>query len=609
MSQPTIPPRHMLSKLSKLKAGRPLKRAVVLSWQAGRKWFVVAIILSVLISVVPLLALYLQKLFFDLVAEGLVDGAGLSTRTLLWLVIAMASVAIVNSLISAFTNYASTAQGQVVQDHVMNRLHSKSIDVDLSYYETPSYFDSLHVAQTEAPERASTFVNTVTAVFRDSLTLVAVLILLVSLHWGVTLLLFLAVGPGLWVQVKSSGKLFRWRQRAANRQREANYYHELLTQAGPAKESRVFGFGGVIADWYKVLRLKLRSELLTIEYWKQTRTFVVGAFGAIAVFTGIFIFARQTAGGEYTIGDLAMFYAGFLRCQGSLRSLIGGISKLYESSLFFGNLFDFLDTEAKVVNSDSAVSIDSSARHTIEFKDVAFSYPGSARSAVKGISLAVRPGEHIAIVGKNGSGKSTFVKLLCRLYDRTSGEVLLDGIDVKEYKLNEYRKLYSVLFQDYLQFSLSAEKNIWLSRVDGGKEGVSDAAKLSGADEVVQRLPRGYETPLGKVLEEGEQLSQGEWQKLALARALHADAEITILDEPTSWMDPESEQAFFERFHSMAEGRTAIMISHRLSTVKMVDRIIVMEQGRIVEMGTHDELISRRGRYFELFELQAESYR
>lgn len=599
--------------LKKFKDGLRLRKGLELVWQGGKQWVLLSAVLTVLIGVLPVLGLYFQKLFFDEFATGLVEKTEIALSVLTWLIVGMAMVEIVSNLFQSISNYVVTAHGESVQDLVMAKLHQKSIELDLSFYETPSYFDSLHLAQTEAPKRTALFVQVLSGIARDSLSLVSILVLLITYHWAFAVILFVAVAPGLIVHVMSSKKLFVWQKAAASRQRETGYYHDIITQSGAAKEARVFGFGPVFADWYNRIRKQLRTELLKITYWKQTRSFLVSACSIGALYLSFFYFAEETANGKYTLGDMSLFFVAFNRAQGLLRQLVIGVTGLYESNLFLGNLFEVLSTEPTIDTGNQATRALPESRSKLVFNNVDFSYPGTTRQAISGLSFTIEPGEHIAIVGKNGSGKSTLVKLMCRLYDRTSGEISLGGQDVRDFDPLLYRKRFSVLFQDYLQFGLSIKKNIWLGNTDSSEKedanSIIDSSKLSGADEVVQRLPDGYDAILGKVLAEGEQLSQGEWQKVALARALYRHAEFTILDEPTSWMDPEAEQAFFEKLHSVSKGRTAIMISHRLSTVTMVDRIFVMESGTILEIGSHEELMKKRGRYFELFETQAENYR
>ncbi|MHC1766653.1 MAG: ABC transporter ATP-binding protein [Verrucomicrobiia bacterium] len=590
--------------------GIHVRRGLELVWVGGRRWIIAGLVLTLLLGTLPVAALYLQKLIFDVITSILVKANPAGMSVLAWLVVGLGLVEVVGGMLRSLLAYVTEAQAESVQDFVMSKLHNKSIELDLGFYETPSYFDSLHVAQTEAPKRTAQFVQVLSPIGQDALALVAVVALILTYNWAVAALLFVAFVPGLIIHVRSSNKLYHWQKAAAARQREAGYYHELLTHANAAKESRVFGFGPVVASWYTDLRGRLRSELLAISRWKQTRVFVVNVCGVVALFAGVYYFARATVQGVYTVGDMALFYAAFYRAQTSLRAIISGISALYESNLFLGNLFEVLDTKPAIASNGGVKRIPT-GKTGIAFEGVSFRYPGSEREAVWDLTLTIAPGEHLAIVGKNGSGKSTFVKLLCRWYDRSEGMITLDGRDIQSYDLQAYRRRFSVLFQDYLQFGLSVERNIWLANTDTApdKSLIREMGVLSGADDVVQRLPRGYDTVLGKVLSDGEQLSQGEWQKVALARALFRQADITILDEPTSWMDPESEQEFFEKFHQVSKGRTAIMISHRLSTVKMVDRIVVMESGRIIEIGTHDQLVSQRGRYFELFETQARSYR
>lgn len=330
----------------------------------------------------------------------------------------------------------------------------------------------------------------------------------------------------------------------------------------------------------------------------------------VAQYVGYFYFAYQTVTGRFTLGDMVMFFTAFYRAQSYLRLLLGGITGLYESNLFLQDMDSLMKLAPKVVSPEKPERVP--AKPTpIEFLGVSFSYPGGERAALTDVSLRIEPGQHVAVVGRNGSGKSTLVKLLCRLYDCSEGRIELGGRDIRDYDLESVRQQFSVLFQDYLQFDLPVRKNIWLGdiRRDPEDEGVARAASLSGAEEVIETLPKGFDTMLGRHYEDGEQLSQGEWQKVALARALFREAPVTVLDEPTSWMDPESEYRFFREFDRMSRGRTAIMISHRLSTVRMADQIVVLEAGRLIETGTHEELMQKGARYAELFETQAADYR
>lgn len=596
--------------LKKTIEGLRIKRGAALVWESSRKWFILNIISTMLMSVEPIIGLYLLKVLFDYLASGIAGEIEIVVPTLSWLIVAIATIEIFGLLLANASKYITTAQAEQVQDYVILKLHKKSIELDLAYYEAPDYYDSLHLAQVEAPKRTALFVNDISLVAQKGLSLLAVVGLLVTYHWGIAGLLLIAVLPGLMVNLKSADKLYKWKTIATAREREAKYYHELLTYSDSAKEVRVFGFGNVLISWYAKIRIKLRTEMLKIIYWEQTRSFIVNACGSIAFYVGFLFFAYKTVTGTFTMGDMALFYSAFYKAQGQLKSVISGISSLYQNNLFLGSLFKILGIEPSIKANKKLLNPPKNPT-LIEFKNVGFKYPGSTRKALQNISIKIKPGEHIAIVGKNGSGKSTFVKLLCRLYDRTEGEILMDGRDVSDYDVDAYRKQFGVLFQDHLHFGLSVRKNIWLGDVaqDENDNNIIESAKLSGANDVVETLPDGYDTVLGKVLKDGEQLSQGEWQKVALARALYRKANITILDEPTSWMDPEAEYDFFNKFHNMAENRTAIMISHRLSSVRMVDKIVVIENGLIVEIGSHEELVRKKGRYAQIFETQAINYR
>jgi ATP-binding cassette subfamily B protein len=331
----------------------------------------------------------------------------------------------------------------------------------------------------------------------------------------------------------------------------------------------------------------------------------------VAVF-GLFIFvAHRTMNGLLGMGDLVMYFQAIQRGYSSIQTLGQGISALYESNLFLSNLYEFLALPRKIHNPPKPKAIPIPMKSGLVFDNVSYSYAGADHSVVQDISFSIQPGEHIALVGKNGAGKSTLVKLFCRLYDPTKGRITLDGVDIRDFDLTELRAQISVIFQDFIHYHMSVQDNIRFGTSSRSLdfEQIEMAAEQAGASEVIARLPQGYQTMLGKLFEGGEELSIGEWQKIALARAFLRQSQILVLDEPTSAMDAKAEAELFERFHALAKDRMAILISHRLSTVKMVDRIYLLDQGHIVEWGTHDELMKRKGPYSELFEMQARGYR
>jgi ATP-binding cassette subfamily B protein len=306
-----------------------------------------------------------------------------------------------------------------------------------------------------------------------------------------------------------------------------------------------------------------------------------------------------------------MYFQAFQRGQSALNQMMSGLAALYEDNLFLANVMEFLALEPRVPEPADPVPVPEPMKVGIELEGVSFRYPGSRENALREISLTIRPGEHIALVGANGSGKTTLIKLLCRLYDPTEGRISLDGADLSGFETGALRRQISVVFQDYARYHLTARENIWFGdtthQAENGR--VVAAAELSGADEVIARLPRGYDTVLGKQFQDGAELSIGEWQKVALARAFMREAQIIVLDEPTSSLDAQAEYEVFRKFRQLARGRTAVLISHRFSTVRMADRIYVLDGGRIVESGTHDELVRLGGTYARLFQLQASSYR
>lgn len=588
-----------------------LSRALRFVWQSAKGWTIANGVLLVMQGVLPLLSLYLMKLIVDAVTAGLAaPDKGLAFRQVVFLIALMGIVTLVGVLTRSISGLVSDAQAQVVTDHMSDLLHAKSIEVDLEYYESARYYDTLHRAQREAPFRPTHIVTALAQIGQNGISLLAMAGLLFLFHWIVAAILFVAVIPGIAVRFRYAGKMYHWQQEKTSTERQAAYINWMLTGSSHAKEIRLFDLGHLFVGRFRTLRRKLRREKLEIAARRSFAELVAQTSAIVAIFGSYAFIAYRTVQGTITLGDLVMYYQAFQRGQGFLKEMLGGLAGLYEDNLFLSNLYEFLDLKRKVIEPLHGRPIPQPMQTGILFNHVNFQYPTGSRKVLEDFSLSIQPGEVIALVGENGSGKTTLIKLLCRLYDPTAGTITIDGTDLRQFETATLRREITVIFQDYAQYHLTARENIWFGNtgLPPDHERIIAAARNSGADDVISALPHGYETVLGKAFEDGEELSIGEWQKVALSRAFLRDAQIIVLDEPTSSLDAKAEYAVFQNFRKLASGRTAILISHRFSTVRMADRIYVLKEGKIIEGGTHEELLHRGGTYAHLFETQAQYY-
>jgi ATP-binding cassette, subfamily B, bacterial len=589
-----------------------LGRTLRVVWESGPGWTLAGAALVLVQSLMPLVLLYLLKLIIDSVTIGAAgsDRAGVFGH-ILYLISLAGAGTLIMVLCRSLADLVKEGQSRVVTDHVSDLIHAKSVEVDLSYYENPAYHDTLFRAQEEAPWRPTSIVAGLMQLGQNAITFLGMAGLLIAFHWGAALVIGLACLPGVLIRIKYAGRMFRWQQDSTAMERRAWYFHEVLTNSTFAKEIRLFGLGPHFMEWFRDLRKQLREARLKIQRSRSIFEVIGQASGTLAIFGLLALIAYKTLYGAITLGSMVMYYQAFQRAQASLQEMLTGIAGLYEDNLFISNFYKFLDLKPTLTVSKQTISFPRPITKGIDVRGVNFSYPGATRPALKDISLTVAPGSVVALVGENGSGKTTLIKLLCRFYDPSGGSIAIDGRDLRDIDLNSLRGGISVIFQDYVRYNLSAKDNIRLGHIESRSPNgtIAAAARQTGAHEFIEKLPHGYDTILGNWFEAGNELSLGEWQKIALSRAFLREADLVVLDEPTSSMDPRAEFQVFAAFRELLNGRTGILISHRFSTVRLADYIYVLDKGSISEKGTHEELLRAGGQYATLFNMQAESYR
>jgi ATP-binding cassette, subfamily B, bacterial len=601
-----------VSLIQRLQGVTRARRAVKLVWDSARNWTLASSMLMLVQAVLPLVILYLIKLIVDAVALGV---AAPDKQAVLGQVLVLIFLAGLATLFMAACRAAAGIvqehQGQLVTDHVMEMIHGKSAEVDLAYYEDPRYHDTFYRAQQEAPYRPSSIVQSLSQLAQNSISLLALAGLLFFLHWAVALVLFAAVLPGIIVKVLHADRLYAWHSRRAETERRAYDYHRILTDVFHARELRLFDLGGLFRRRHKELRDELRRERLGLARTRAVHELMAQAGAILSIFFLLGFIAWQAVLGNITIGDMVMYHQAFQRAQSALKEILTGLARLYEDNLFLSHFYGFLDLKPAIARPDDPEPVPRPMRSGIRLHKVAFVYPGSSKEAVKDIDMRIEPGQVVALVGDNGAGKTTLAKLVSRLYDPVQGRITMDGIDYRRFDPVDLRREMAMIFQDYIQYPLTARENIWMGNVliNPDDEQVRQAAVQAGADRIISRLPMGYETMLGKRFQKGTDISIGEWQKIALSRAFVRQAQLVILDEPASSMSVRSEYEIFQSFKELLNGRSALLISHRFSTVRVADFIYVLDKGRIVEQGSHEELKRLGGLYASMYETQAGYFR
>jgi ATP-binding cassette, subfamily B, bacterial len=557
-------------------------------------------VLLVIQGVLPVVTVYLTRMLVDSIASGLkAAGSWEDARATLLLVVLMALVMLLADVFRSLTSWVRTGQSELFKDHIRNLIHEKSVAVDLAFYETPEFYNHLHRARNEASFRPLSLMENLGSLVQNGITLVAMSAVLLPFGLWVPAALVLTTIPALVVVLRQHRiQHDLWLQTTVD-ERRSWYCDWLLTSQDTAAELRLFGLGSHFRSAYQRVRKRLRTERLEVA--RESALYELAARALALVVTGVAMvwMVWRALLGFLTLGDLALFYQAFTQGKQMMGSLLENVGQIYSNSLFLENLFDFLALEPQLKESDCPVPTPQVLKDGIRFQGISFRYPGSGNLALSNFDLTVAAGKIVVIVGSNGAGKSTLVKLLCRLYDPDSGSIHLDGIDLRDYSIEKLRGMITILFQQPVHYSAPVRENVALGNLELEEDlqAITIAAEGAAADCFIERLPKGYETLLGKWFPGGTELSVGQWQRLALARAFLRQAPILILDEPTSAMDSWAEANWLDRFGDLAAGRTTILITHRFTTAMRADIIHVMEEGKIVESGTHAELLALGGRY------------
>jgi ATP-binding cassette, subfamily B, bacterial len=571
------------------------------------------VILRLISALLPVGQLWVGKLIIDQVVHALqnrLQGHPAASQRI-WVYLAYEiALAVLSDLLSRAVNLTDSLLGDKFTNHVSLRLMEHADRMDLVSFEDPVFYDKLERARRQTTARLG-MLGIIAGMGQQLVTLLTLLAAVVSFSPWFLILLVGAVIPAFLGETRFAmlaySMLYRW----TPERRELDYLRMLGASNQSAKEVKIFGLGQHLADRSRTLFDKFYEENKALAIKRAVTGSLLNLLPTAGYYGAYVLILIRTMAGAMTVGSLTFVAGAFARSRSLIETLFSSLNNIAEQALYIKDLFDFFETEPSIVSVPNALPAPRPIRSGFEFRDVSFAYAGSERQVLRRVSFRFDAGERIALIGENGAGKTTLVKLLARLYEPSSGAILLDGIDLREYDVDSLRGEIGVIFQDYMRYDMLVRENIGFGRIEalGDQTRVESAARKSLADPLIAQFKNGYQQMLGRRFENGVDLSAGQWQKVALGRAYMRDAQVLILDEPTASLDARAEYEVFLRFADLTKGRMAVLISHRFSTVRMADRILVLADGELVEQGTHQQLVALGGRYAELFELQAAGYR
>lgn len=589
-----------------------LPRLLQLVWAASPRWLAFSLMLTLVDAIMPAVQLYVTKLIVDRVVAYISLGTAVNLD---WNpLIGLIGVAFLLRLLQDTLQQANSYTTQVLSDrfalYANGILLQQAMRLDLAHYELPEFYDILSRAQQSGSNYPLRVLNTLTNLIGQCVGFIGLLALLLRFSPLVMLLLFLSAIPAFWVGVDFSSRRFWMLRHQTPSKRLADYFGDVLTEQEYAKEVRQFNLGDYLVEQYMEIRDRFNQESRSLAGKQGRAKLAIGILASSGFYGAYGLVIYQAVRGLITVGDLTMYAGAFQQAQATLQGILTNIALIYEYNLYVSQYFEFLNLRSQVVDSPSPRAFPMPIRYGLAIEDVSFTYPGASEPTLKRIDLTVNPHECIALVGANGSGKTTLLKLLARFYDLDAGKIAIDGIPLSEFALEDLRANVGVLFQDFAHYALTVTDNVGFGNLKEhrNRSRIHQAVTDAGATEVVKTLEQGYDTTLGKIFKGGTELSGGQWQKIGLSRAFMTSAQILILDEPTAAIDAIAEHDLFQRFRQLTQGKMTFLVSHRFSTVRMADRIVVLDKGEIVEVGSHAELIAKQGIYERMFRLQAASY-